>query len=481
MISLQLQKDLHAEQTTVYLVESPDKFDQRGLSTPEITYLTQRYENKQTITMLNRYTQQIYVVCPEQNTKPVLAYKRLENFRNMGFEVFQSLKSEKVTTVSIQFYPHLKTEGLAFVEGLLLSTYQFLRYRGTAEKEKNDLSAIQIVCEETTQAELDEMLHIVEANFLVRNLVNEPQSYLTALKFSEEMEQAGKDAGFAVEVLHKAKIESLNMTGLLAVNAASKNPPTFTIMEYKPENAKNTQPIVLVGKGVVYDTGGLSLKPTPQSMDFMKCDMAGGAMMLGTMYAVAKNKLPLHVVALIPATDNCISETAFAPGDILTMMNGKTVEVLNTDAEGRLILADALCYAERYAPALVIDAATLTGASVRAIAEVAASLMSTADKEITQKLIAVGEDVYERLVEFPLWDEYGDHLKSDIADMTNLGKSEAGQISAGKFLECFTSYPWMHLDIAGTAYLHAANKYRGKYGTGYGVRLLYHFLKNYGS
>ncbi len=478
MFSLKLQTDLRADQTAIYLVESPETFDQRGLSQAELAYLTERYQHKKTITMLNRYTQQIYVVCPEQTPLPAPAHKRLESFRNMGYEVFQNLKAEKVTTVTIQFYPKLKAEGMAFVEGLMLSSYQFLKYRGEAEKEKNVLQNIEIICEETTQAELDELLTLTKANFLTRHLVNEPFSFLTATQFSAEIVQAGKEAGFEVEVFEKSKIESLHMAGLLAVNAGSVQPPTFTIMEYKPENAQNTQPIVLVGKGVVYDTGGLSLKPTPMSMDYMKCDMAGGGMMVGVMYAIAKNKLPLHVVGLIPATDNQPSATAFAPGDILKMMNGKTVEVLNTDAEGRLILADALCYAQRYKPMLVIDAATLTGASVRAVGEVAASLMSTADRETTQKLMQVGEEVYERLIEFPLWDEYGEHLKSDIADITNLGKSEAGQISAGKFLEYFTSYAWMHIDIAGTAYLHAPSKYRGKYATGYGVRLLYHFLKN---
>jgi len=478
MITLQLQTDLQPDQTAVYLVESPEKFDQRGLSQPEIAYLNQRYENKKTITMLNRYTHQIYVVCPEQSDKIIPAHKRLESYRCMGYELLQTLKSENIETVLVHFYPHLKAEGLALVEGILLSAYQFLRYRTASEKEAVKLTCIQVVGEGLTQAELDELACLTEATYLTRDLVNEPSNSLSALQLATAIEKAGKEAGFAVEVFHKAKIESLGMTGLLAVNAGSKMPPTFTVMEYKPENAQNAQPIVLVGKGIVFDTGGLSLKATPQSMDFMKCDMAGAAMIVGTMYAIAKNKLPVYVVGLVPATDNRPGENAFAPGDILKMMNGKTVEVMNTDAEGRLVLADALCYAERYKPLLVIDSATLTAASVRALSDVAASLMGTAGKEIMQKIIQAGEDTYERLVEFPLWDEYGEHIKSDIADMSNLGKGEAGHISAGKFLEHFTSYPWLHIDIAGTAYLHTPSKYRGKYGTGYGVRLLYQFLKN---
>lgn len=478
MIALQLQASLQASQTTLYVVENPDSIDANSLSQAEIAYLQQRYEAKKTISTLNRYTHQIYVVFPEQSEKPLPAYKRLEGYRSAGYEVLQSLKNEKTETAQIQTSPALKAESVAFLEGLLLSSYQFLRYRSEAEKEAIKLASLQVTSANITQTELDELANLVEANFLTRRLVNEPQNYLTATKFSEEIAEVGKQAGFSVEILEKAKIESLNMAGLLAVNAGSVEPPTFTIMEYKPENAKNAQPVVLVGKGVVYDTGGLSLKPTPQSMDYMKCDMAGAGMMLGVMYAVAKNKLPIHLVALVPATDNRPSGNAFAPGDILKMMNGKTVEVLNTDAEGRLILADALCYADRYKPMLVIDSATLTGASVRAIGDVAASLMGTADRDTTQKLIQAGEEVYERLIEFPLWDEYGEHLKSDIADFTNLGKGEAGQISAGKFLEYFTNYPWLHIDIAGTAYLHAPSKYRGKFATGYGVRLLYQFLKN---
>ena len=477
MISLKLQTDIQPEQTAIYLVESHDKFDQRGLSQPEIAYLEQRYENKKTITMLNRYTHQIYVVCPEQNDKPVPVYKRLESYRCMGYELLQTLKSEKKESVTVQFYPNLKAEGLAFVEGLLLSTYQFLPYKSEAEKERIKLSSIEVIGDALTQAELDELSNLVAGNHLSRRLVNEPSNYLTATKLSEEIEIAGKEAGFSVEVFHKSKIESLGMTGLLTVNLGSQLPPTFTVMEYKPANAKNIQPIILVGKGVVFDTGGLSLKPTPQSMDFMKCDMGGAAMMIGTMYAIAKNNLPIYVVGLIPATDNRPGENAVVPSDVIKMMNGKTVEIMNTDAEGRLILADALCYASRYNPELVIDSATLTGASARALGDVAASLMGTASPELMQKIKQAGEEVYERLVEFPLWDEYAEHLKSDTADITNLGKSEAGHISAGKFLEYFVSYPWMHIDIAGTAYIFSQNKYLGKNATGYGVRLLYQFLK----
>jgi leucyl aminopeptidase len=215
-------------------------------------------------------------------------------------------------------------------------------------------------------------------------------------------------------------------------------------------------------------------------MDSMKCDMAGGAAMGATMYAIAKNKLPIHVVALVPATDNRPGEDAYVPGDVITMYNGMTVEVLNTDAEGRLILADALHYAKKYKPELVIDMATLTGSAVLAIGSVGSVIMGTAADETFKALQNSGEATYERLVHFPFWEEYGDMIKSHIADLKNIGGREAGSITAGKFLEHFVDYPWIHVDIAGPAFLDAESSYRSKHGTGVGVRLLYNFFKNYG-
>ena len=235
---------------------------------------------------------------------------------------------------------------------------------------------------------------------------------------------------------------------------------------------------MLVGKGVVYDTGGLSLKPTPNSMDMMKCDMAGAAAVAGTMYAIAKAKLPVYVVALVPATDNRPGGNAYAPGDVITMYNGMTVEMLNADAEGRMILADALSYAQKYNPKLVIDLATLTGAAVAAIGQSGIVAMGTADERTKSKLKQSGNNVYERLAEMPFWEDYDDLIKSDIADMKNLGGPNAGAITAGKFLARYVNYPWMHFDIAGPAWLSGRDGYRLKGGTGVGVRLLFDYLKN---
>jgi leucyl aminopeptidase len=249
-------------------------------------------------------------------------------------------------------------------------------------------------------------------------------------------------------------------------------------MEYKPKNARNKQPVILVGKGVVYDTGGLSLKPTPNSMDMMKCDMAGSAAVAGAIYAVAKAKLPVHVIGLVPATDNRPGENAYVPGDVITMFNGLTVEMLNADAEGRMILADALAYAQKYKPQLVIDLATLTGAAVAAIGTSGIVAMGTADEKTKDKLKQSGNNTFERLAEMPFWEDYDDLIKSDIADMKNIGGPYAGAITAGKFLARYIDYPWMHFDIAGPAFLTSKDGYRGKGGTGVGVRLLYDYLKN---
>lgn len=236
--------------------------------------------------------------------------------------------------------------------------------------------------------------------------------------------------------------------------------------------------MILIGKGVVYDTGGLSLKPS-DGMDYMKCDMAGAAAVVGVLAAISSTSMPMHVIGLIPVTDNKIGEQAIAPGDVITMSSGTTVEVVNTDAEGRLILADALHFARQYDPALVIDLATLTGAAVRALGNQVICYMGTASKKTKSEIEQSGFHTYERLVELPLWREFGDDLKSHIADLKNVGSSNAGMIAAGKFLEHFTKFPWLHLDIAGPAYLRTANGYRTKEGTGVGVRLIYDFLKNF--
>lgn len=399
-----------------------------------------------------------------------------ETMRKHG-AAFRARLDRKVMEIAVAGTPDAV---YAFLEGFLLASYQFLGYFKDGEEKAYLLENI-IVDERFGDEKVMELINITAAVFWARDMVNEPVSYLNAEQLAAEIVELGEDTDLNVTVLQQTQIESLKMGGLLAVNQGSVDPATFTIIEYKGKNYTNKKPIVLVGKGVVYDTGGLSLKPTPDSMDMMKCDMGGAACMAGAIYLAALQELPLHIITLIPATDNRPGLNAYAPGDIVTMFDGTTVEVMNTDAEGRMILADALAYSKKYDPELVIDAATLTGAAARAIGIHGSAVMGNADEKFFDQLNDAGEEVHERLVRFPFWDEYAEEIKSPIADLKNIGGASAGMITAGKFLEHFVEAPYIHIDIAGPAFLSKTDAYRTKGGTGVGVRLLYNFLKNYQS
>lgn len=412
-----------------------------------------------------------YFKTAKGNLYLIKADQQSEKLRQAGNKVFAHASKQS------DLYVQGDTDScFHLAEGLLLSSYQFLPYFSDAAKRKHKLENI-FLPEEVSDKKVKELESVQKAVFWVRDRVNEPVSHLNATQLAQHIDALGKEAGFQVQILEKTQIESLKMGGLLAVNKGSIDPPTFTIAEYKPTNAINKKPIVLVGKGVVYDTGGLSLKPTPGSMDVMKSDMAGAATVIGALYLAALQKLKVHIIALVPSTDNRPSGNAYAPGDVVTMFNGKTVEVLNTDAEGRMILADALSYAEKFKPQLVIDAATLTGAAVRAIGTKASIIMGNANDSYFEQLEKAGEEVYERVVRFPFWDEYGEEMKSTIADLKNIGSGNAGMITAGKFLEHFVDSPYIHMDIAGPSWLDGKEDYKGQGGTGSGVRLLYTFLK----
>lgn len=401
-------------------------------------------------------------------------YQQTEMARVAGAKLFDELKSTNIT--SVQLKNLCESDFLtAFLEGLLLNAYRFDKYK--KEKESFAIESITIIDDKFSDTQIDEVVNTTKATFAARNLVNEPLSFLTASQFSKEIEKLGNEAGFSLEVFNKKKIETLKMGGLLAVNKGSIDPPTFNILEWKPENAQNTSPIVFVGKGIVYDTGGLSLKPTPNSMDYMKSDMGGAAGIVAAIYAAALNKLPLHIVGLVPATDNRPDGNAYVPGDIIKMFDGTTVEIKNTDAEGRLILADALSYAKKYKPQLVIDCATLTG-SADIIAGPHAAVVMGNTSENLDLLKQSGLNTYERLIEVPLWEEYAAPLKSPVADLNNLGTREGQSTIAGKFLEHFTDYNWIHVDMAGPAFRKEKEAYRPAGGTGYGARLLYNFLKS---
>jgi leucyl aminopeptidase len=474
--TIHIQKSFANNQHLVYLLHNAHDLENLQLSEAEAGWLKEKLQTENGLIPVNRYHSWLFIGKVKEKEE---TYQTLEAYRKLAHELNSLLKKERISNLQLAAATGIsKASGLAFLEGLLLSSYQFEKYKSKQTEEDKKLKELRLSLPEVNEADAREISQLAAATRAARSLVNEPVIFLSATQLSREFERLGEEAGFSVEVLEEAKIQSLKMGGLLAVNAGSQQPPTFSILEYKPDNAVNNQPVVLVGKGVVYDTGGLSLKPTAGSMDMMKSDMGGAASVAGALYAVAANKLPVYVVGLIPATDNRPGEQAITPGDVITMCSGKTVEVLNTDAEGRLILADALTYAKKYHPQLVIDLATLTGAALRAIGPEGIVCMGTADEENKQKLFEAGRQAYERLVEFPLWEEYEKQLESDIADINNLGGPNAGATTAGLFLKHFIDYPWMHLDIAGPAFLTKPDSYRGKGGTGVGVRLLYQFIKS---
>lgn len=464
------RKELAPGISKALILDNIARLDTCNFTSEEKIYFKNKLE-KEDSCFIHRFPKLdfIHLVKPEKQH-----HLQLEAARKAGSKLFNLLMVDKMETIQVIDIAE-KNLTFPFLEGFLLTGYFFDKYK----KEKTDFKVkhISLVASTITEEEIIELKHLVKSVFYARNLVNEPLSYLTAPRFSEQIEQMGEESGFSVEVFNKQKIEALKMGGLLAVNKGSIDPPTFNILEWRPDNAKNKKPVVLVGKGVVYDTGGLSLKPTPKSMDYMKCDMAGGAVVAATFNALALNKIPVHVIGLIPATDNRPDGNAYVPGDIITMFDGTTVEIKNTDAEGRLILADALSYAKKYHPELVIDIATLTGAADIVAGNQAIVGMGNAESYL-QQLKETGLATYERIIEVPLWEEYAKPLKSSVADLNNLGTREAQSTIAGKFLEHFTDYNWIHLDSAGVSFSLEKDHYIPEGGTGFGVRLLYYFLKN---
>ncbi len=447
------------------------------LSEAERKFVITATGQEQSLITINQYNRFLFIYLLKKGKTD---WQTNETCRKTGAGLLNVLNRHRLEEITITALTGHPKAAVLLAEGLALSAYQFLKYRSDIKKQAHTLKRIYFTRQSVTAKEVAELEITTEAVYRARTLVNEPLNYLTAEQLAKEIARLGKEAGFKVTTLNKARIEKEKMGGILAVNQGSILPPTFTIMEHKPNKPVNKQPIVLVGKGIVYDTGGLSLKPTPASMDRMKSDMSGAALVSGAMYAIARMKLPLHVIALVPATENRPGQNAYVPGDIITMYSGTTVEVLNTDAEGRLVLADALHWAKRYKPALVVDFATLTGAAAVAVGEHGIVCMGTAEENIKNHFRESGFRQYERLVEYPLWDEYGEMVKSEAADLKNIGGPYGGAITAGKFLEHFTDYPWMHFDIAGVSFATSKRNYTPVGGTGYGLRMLLDFLQHYG-
>lgn len=465
-----LKKTTSTSDVVVHLINSKKDLD----SIVEVQELKDKIADKLTKETLvfAMPTRKGLVVIAKSKEETELSYQ-LQAARALGAQLQKVFNSEKVKNATLVSVAP-KNIALAVIEGVALANYQFLTYKTGERNKPNSLTELTVLADAISEADLQELYNVVTGTFAARDFVNEPVITLTATEWSKRITQLGKDTGFKTTVLDKKKIEALRMGGLLGVNKGSVEPPTFNILEWKPKNATNKKPIVLVGKGVVYDTGGYNIKVAQMAQ--MKSDMGGGAAVSGVMAAIAANKLPVHVVGLIPATDNRIDGKAIVADDVLTMMSGTKVEVLNTDAEGRLILADALHYAKQYEPQLVIDLATLTGAAARITDYYGISMC--ADKTDTAQLKESGEKVYERIMEFPMWREYHEAIKSDVADIKNIGGAAGGNITAATFLHHFTDYPWMHLDIAGPSFMTSDVDYRLKGGTGVGVRLLYDFVKN---
>ena len=476
MIQLQLKSKVSASNNVLIITDkflnTADFSFSKDVSDYILSELKKEDKKSVSLNYLGRYISVIVI-----NSKNEVNTLK-EKIRKHAATVADAINALKETELVIYNQTKLADLSLAAAEGAALANYQFNHHITSSKKQINTLKSITLISSKLKANDLSQLSIIIDATAKAKDLVNEPVNNLNATDLANAFKSMGKQAGFSVKVLNKDQITELKMGGLLAVNAGSVDEPTFSIMEYKPKNAKNKNPYVLVGKGVVYDTGGLSLKPTPNSMDLMKCDMAGAAAVGCAIYAIAKAKLNIHVIGIVPATDNRPGFNAFAPGDIIKMMDGTTVEMLNSDAEGRMILADALHYAKRYKPELTIDLATLTGAAAAAIGSFGSVGMGTAKPKQKEKLFASGFNVHERIAEFPFWEEYDELIKSDIADQKNLGGPYGGAITAGKFLVKYTDYPYYHLDIAGPAFITSKDSYRGKGATGYGVRLLFDFFNN---
>ncbi|OGO06355.1 MAG: leucyl aminopeptidase [Chloroflexi bacterium RBG_13_57_8] len=360
----------------------------------------------------------------------------------------------------------------AMTEGALLGLYAFRRYITKKENHFGEIKAFTIVGKEKRALEktIETGKVLAEAANLARDMVNEPSNFMTPTAMAEAARQLAKQYGLRVEVFEKEKIKELGMGGLLGVSQGSQQPPRFIILGYKGQPSEKID-LALVGKGITFDSGGIDIKPS-DGMEDMKGDMAGGASVLATLMALAQLKPKINVTALVPATENMPSGTAMKPGDIITAMNGKTIEVLNTDAEGRLILADALCYAKKLKAGAIIDVATLTGACRVALGTLCTGTFAN-DQALADKVIAAGKETGELMWQMPMYDEYKEFLKSDLADIKNIGNRYGGAITAAKFLgEFVEDTPWVHLDIAGTSETDKDKGYLVKGATGVPVRTL---------
>jgi leucyl aminopeptidase len=374
--------------------------------------------------------------------------------------------------------------GQALAEGAILGSYRFDQYRTGDELPKAPEKLILVSGTPEAAAPSRQGVRVgtivAESTNLARDLSNEPGSVHTPAWLAGRARALGREVGLRVRVLGPQELEREKMGGILAVGRGSEHPPRLIVVEYRPSPARRGAPTVaLVGKGITFDSGGISLK-SPPTMPEMKHDMSGGATVFGTLRAAALLRLPLHLVGIVAAAENMPDARAYLPGDVVHTASGKTVEVLNTDAEGRIVLADALHYAHRFEPAAIIDVATLTGACVIALGTHCSGLMGN-DEALKRRAVESGDRTGERAWPLPLWDEYKEQIKGQVADLKNTGGREGSTILAGAFLSHFVGdRPWIHLDIAGTAHTTKGLPDCVPGATGVGVRLLVDLLQHWG-
>jgi len=362
----------------------------------------------------------------------------------------------------------------AITEGALLGLYSFRKHITREEDKLGEVKQLLIVGSDEAKSRLekgsDKGRILAEATNLARDMVNEPANYMTPSHMAETAMRLAKGYGLEVSVLEREQITELGMGALLGVAQGSRQPPKFIILHYKGKDANEIN-VALVGKGITFDSGGISIKPS-EKLEDMKGDMAGGAAVIAAMTAIAQLKPKINVTAIVPATENLPDGNALKPGDILTAMNGKTIEIISTDAEGRLILADALSYAKKQGAKLMVDVATLTGACRVALGDVCTGAFSN-NQELVDKVIAAGTKAGELIWQMPMYDEYKEQNKSDVADIKNVGGRLGGAITAAKFLAEFVDEtPWVHLDIAGTSLGEKERAHQVKGATGVPVRTL---------
>jgi len=409
-----------------------------------------------------------------------------EKIRRTSAQIISHAKANKISHLVCD-WEQLSVDNMTpFIEGILLSQYTFDQYKNLDKKGDNkpteintitfivspnkDISALHNQC---SQAVL-----ICNAVTMARSLTCSPANELTPQSFADIARNICKDTQIKVRLLNKIEMEKEGLNCILSVGKGSKNEPLLLVLEYQPQ-PNPEKPLAIIGKGVTFDTGGICLKPR-EDMHEMRYDMSGAAVVLGTIYALNELKSDVSVVGIIPLVENMPGGSALLPGDIIKTYSGKTVEVLNTDAEGRLILADAISYAQKnYSPQKIVDIATLTGGCIIALGHFSAGLLSN-DEELIQELTQAGERTGERLWTFPLWEDYDKLIQSDFADIANIGpRSEASTIIGAVFLKQFVenSTPWAHIDIAGTAWgVKHIPYWDSKYPTGFGVRLLTYWL-----